>query len=97
MDEQQVAALLVNDVQTHFAWFQFAVIFIALALILVSVALASRAYAALSEARILFYRASERDDGAVGARLSGRVATSETINAASRARKVRTRRGRTIP
>ena len=96
MEEQQVAALLVSDVQAHFAWFQFAVLFVVLILIIVSMTLAVRAYAVLSEARILYVRASE-----IGVRQGAgsgpRVATADAINAAARGRKLRLGRGRTLP
>ena len=96
MEEQQVAALLISDVQTHFAWFQVAVLFVVLVLIIISMVLAIRAYAVLSEARILYARASAA--GAERASQSpGRIATAAAINAAMRGRKVRLGRGRTLP
>lgn len=96
MEEQQVAALLISDVTTYFAWFQFGVLFIVLALIIVSMILAIRAYTALSEARVLFAQASHIS-GESGPHTSQRVATAEAINAASRAKKMPSERGRTLP
>ena len=96
MEEQQVAALLVSDVQTHFAWFQFAVMFVVLVLIIVSMTLAVRAYAVLSEARILFSRVADAGAGREP-RVAPRIATSGAINAAVRGRKAPPGRRRTLP
>lgn len=96
MEEGQVAALLISDVQAHFAWFQIAVFLAILVLIIVSITLSIRAYAALSEARILYFRAS-RLTAASAENAPPRIATPIAINAAGRPKKIRAYRGRTLP
>jgi hypothetical protein len=96
MEEQQVAALLLEDVETHFAWIVFGVLFVACALVVIASVLAARAYAALDETRILLHGVHDAGNAKSTAG-GGRVATPENINASTRRQKIRTRRGRSLP
>ncbi len=97
MSEEQVAARLVADIETHLAWFHFSALTIGCILMLTAVFLSARAYAALSEARLLYYRGRVHEtDGAHGGG-ARRQSTPANINAAANRRKIPTRRGRTLP
>lgn len=84
-----------SDLHSNIAWFEFGALLIACILLIISAVLAARAYAALSEMRMLTHRA-DMGSPAHG-RLSGaRQSTPENIGAAARRVKARANR-RSLP
>lgn len=97
MNEEQVAARLVADIETHMIWFHFAVLTIGCILILTAVFLSARAYAALSEARMIYFRGRlHESDGALRIN-AARRSTPENIAAAAIRRKATAQGRRTLP
>jgi len=95
MEEQEVAARLVSDIEANMTWLQLGGITAAAVLALVGVVLAMRAYTVLSEARQLYWKASALSEAA-GAAGSARAARAEAIKAASSKKKLRSNRVRGV-
>ncbi len=91
MEESAVSAVLMNDIQEHWAFLQIAVFLMTLTLAIVGAFLATRAYAVLSDARILYWRSHEAEKG-MSQKQSARRATPDAINSAADRKKVSTGR-----
>lgn len=87
MNEQQTAALLASDIQNHLAWFQVSILLVAMFLIVIALILFSRAYAALTEARMIQSQFASENAGSTGS-AQPRIATAGNINAGTKARKI---------
>ena len=85
MTEQQVAELLANDINSNFAWIQLGFTAVSCLLLIISIILAMRGYAAMSEARLLHRAAPDKAE----LRDKKRRALSVKINEASHRRKIR--------
>ncbi len=80
MENQEAAALLMQDVETNLAALQLAGVAATLALALIGVVLSMRAYAVLAEARSLYWQASKLFTDVSGGGGS-RVARAASLNA----------------
>ena len=94
MNEQEVAARLVADVEANLAWIQIGSIAVGSVLLIVSSFLFVRAYSALAEARVLYARYSPGADGSAKRQSAQRQATPQNISKAGSPGKpvLRTRR-----
>lgn len=89
MQEQTVAAVLASDIKSNLAFLEAGAFLATMVLALIGAFLAARAYAALSEARILFWRSSEIAQALSGAQgRPPRRATPDAINAVVQRKKI---------
>ncbi len=97
MNEHEVAARLVADVEANLAWIQISAIAVGGILLIVSSFLFVRAYSALAEARILYARYSPAADGSAKRDQAQRQATPDNINKAGSPGKPALRHRRRLP
>ena len=86
MEDQDVGALLVRDIEAHMTYLQLGGFFVTIVLALIGVVLSMRAYAVLSEARALYWQASTLGaaEGAWGAAID-RKSTADRARPGTRA------------
>lgn len=93
MEDQDVGALLVRDIEAHMTYLQLGGFFVTIVLALIGVVLSMRAYAVLSEARALYWQASTLG-AAAKSQDAARAARAAAIRAAGSKKKVRSNRRR---
>lgn len=93
MEDQDVGALLVQDIEAHMTYLQLGGFAVTIVLALIGVILSMRAYAVLSEARALYWQASALGASAA-ANDSSRAARAAAIRASSKKKKLPKKRRR---
>lgn len=91
MENQEVAALLMQDIEAHMTFLQLGGFAVTIVLALIGVVLAMRAYAVLSEARGLYWQASALSASALS-RDEARAARAAAIKAAGSKKKIKSNR-----
>jgi len=95
MEEQEVAARLVSDIEANMTWLQLGGVAVTVTLAVIGIVLAMRAYAVLSEARALYWKASALSDAAKNAG-GARAALAAAIKAQGSRKKLKTNRVRGV-
>jgi hypothetical protein len=95
MEDQDVGALLVQDIEAHMTYLQLGGFAVTIVLALIGVILSMRAYAVLSEARALYWQASALSASAATTD-AARAARAAAIRAAQSKKKIRSNRIRGI-
>lgn len=93
MENQDVAALLAQDIASNMTYLQLGGVVMTLALALIGVVLSMRAYAVLSEARALYWQASKLSEAAASD-AGPRAARAAAIKAAHTKKKLKSNRVR---
>ena len=88
MDNQEAAALLMQDIEANMTFLQIGVLAASFLLALIGLVLAVRAYAVLSEARTLYWQSAAKGDSA-GAEAGARAARAAAIRAAGSKKKLK--------
>lgn len=95
MDNQEAAALLMQDIEANMTYLQIGVLAASFLLALIGLVLAVRAYAVLSEARTLYWQSGAKA-ASPGPDAGARLARAAAIKAAGSKKKLKSNRIRGV-